>query len=346
MNIQGINKKDGKIHLRVDHNEDCWYLQQIIQEGDRVKGRTERKISVGSEGAQKKVRKKMTLEIGVEKIDFEPDTMSLRVSGKILSGPEDVSLGSYHSFSIKKGDKITIKKHSITPYTYKKLREAEEPPTNVLVVLVEREEASFARLTKTGYDEITRITGSTEKKQYDEVVKNNFFSDVAKRIETYEERYDVSSIVLASPSFWKENVLKHVSETVKKKIILSKVSRIDSEGYNELLKQKEITEAIASENNKKESKVLTKLLKAIRNEEAAYGFRECQKASKIGAVEKVLVGDDFMKERYQKDEYKGVEILLKEVEKMNGEIYFIKEETNQKKIESLGGIAAILRWKQ
>ena len=346
MNIQSLQRKEGKIVFRVDRDEDCWYLQQIIEAGDTLKGRTERKIKVGSEGAQKNVRKKMVLEIRVEKVDFEPDTLSLRVGGRIRSGPEDVSIGTYHSFSIKPGNTLTLRKQRLTQYTYKKLREAEEPPTNVLVVLVEREEASFARLTNTGYDEISRIVGTTEKKQYDEQVKGDFFEEVAKRIHDYEQRYGVSSIILASPSFWKENVMKHVEQSIKGKIILSKVSRIDNQGYNELLEREEITEAVASEHKKEESEAVRELLHAIRHEEAAYGFKECQRKAKMGAVKKILVADSFMKERSRKNEYRSIESVLEDVETMDGDIIFIKEDTQQKKIQSLGGIAAILRWKQ
>ena len=145
----------------------------------------------------------MILGITVESTDFDMDHLSLRVKGKIRDGPEDVSLGSYHSFSISVGDILTIRKKTISPYVMSKLKESEAPPTNTLLVLVDRNEASLGRVTNAGWEEITRIQGDTQKKQYDTKVKTGFFEDVSQKIMSYSERYDVDSIILASPSFWK-----------------------------------------------------------------------------------------------------------------------------------------------
>ena len=102
MKIINSDLKKGELKLKVENLDDMWYLNQIIETNDIVKGKTLRKIKIGKEGdrSQKTVKKSVFLSIAVEKVEFSKFSSILRVSGIVKQGPEDIPLGSYHTFNI------------------------------------------------------------------------------------------------------------------------------------------------------------------------------------------------------------------------------------------------------
>lgn len=118
--------KKGEAKIKVENLDDLWYLNQIIDTKDLVKGRTLRKIKMGQEGQRKQdsVKKPVFLLIEVEKLEFSKTSNMLRISGTVKEGPEDVPLGSYHTFSIEENSIITITKQSWLRFQIDKLREA------------------------------------------------------------------------------------------------------------------------------------------------------------------------------------------------------------------------------
>ena len=47
MKIINLNLKQGEIKAKIENQDDLWYLSQIIDAGDIIKGRTFRKITTG-----------------------------------------------------------------------------------------------------------------------------------------------------------------------------------------------------------------------------------------------------------------------------------------------------------
>ena len=103
MKIIHKNLKQGEIKVKVENIDDLWYLSNVIENTDLIKGITYRKIktSQDSERSSSTVRKKVFLSIKTEQIEFHETSNVLRVSGKIISGPDDIGLGSYHTFNIE-----------------------------------------------------------------------------------------------------------------------------------------------------------------------------------------------------------------------------------------------------
>ena len=118
--------KKGEAKLKVENSDDLWYLNQIIEKNDLIKGKTLRKIKLGHEiqRKQKTVKKAVFLIIQVEKVEFSKTSNILRISGLVKEGPEDVPLGSYHTFNIEENSIITIIKQKWLKFQIDKLREA------------------------------------------------------------------------------------------------------------------------------------------------------------------------------------------------------------------------------
>jgi len=182
--MKQIYKKKGVVKLSIDNLEDLWYLHRLIETGDFLKGKTERKINMGEKG--KPVKKTIFLQILVEKTSFEGE--SLRVSGVVEQGPEEVASGSHHSFSLAPGSVFSLEKENWPSYQLEILKESLKgrvPP--LLICVHDREEAYFALVKKQGFEILGNIKGNVEKKR-EGVQGGDFYKDVVKQLEEYDER--------------------------------------------------------------------------------------------------------------------------------------------------------------
>ena len=175
MKIIHSDFKRGTAKVKIENLDDLWYLNQIIEKNDIVKGKTLRKIKIGQETQrkQKTVKKSVFLLIQVEKVEFSKTSNILRISGLVKEGPEDVPLGSYHTFNIEENSIITIIKQKWLKFQIDKLKEAsKESPAKILICVHDREEAYFALMKQYGYQLLTNIKGTVAKKSRHKTSRN------------------------------------------------------------------------------------------------------------------------------------------------------------------------------
>ena len=180
MKIINSDLKKGELKLKVENLDDMWYLNQIIETNDIVKGKTLRKIKIGKEGdrSQKTVKKSVFLSIAVEKVEFSKFSSILRVSGIVKQGPEDIPLGSYHTFNIEENTVITITKQKWLKFQLDKIKEASKETAKILICIHDREEAHFALMKKYGYQILSNIKGTVTKKADLKKVETTFYKTV------------------------------------------------------------------------------------------------------------------------------------------------------------------------
>jgi len=78
--------------------------------------------------------------------------------------------------------------------------------------------------------------------------------------------------------------------------------------------------------------------------EVTYGLEEAERACSLGAVERLLVADVFLREADGEERIRR-EKLIEEVERMRGKVFIIStEHEGGEKLLSLGGVAALLRF--
>src|SRR3989344_2264428 len=96
-----------------------------------------------------------------------------------------------------------------------------------------------------GYEFLLEMKGEVQKKASPEKVKATFYQDVVKQLEEYDKRYELNKIIVASPAFWKEYLIKLINdEKLKEKIILATCSDVGETAINEVLKRPETQEAL------------------------------------------------------------------------------------------------------
>jgi protein pelota len=351
MRIIHKDLKQGKVKIKVDNLDDLWYLSALIEENNIIAGQTERKIKIGGETDrnQKVVRKYFFLGITVEKVEFHKYANILRVSGKIVEGPEDISRGSYHTFNIEEESIIVITKEQWQRYHLEKLKEATETKqANVIICLVDREHAYFALMKKYGYQHLADMQGTVQKKDNPEKIKSTFYTDVVKQLEEYNIRYKLDKIILASPGFWKQYLQEQTKKSsIAKKIIMATCSTVSKRSFEEVLKRKETIAALKDDHIVKEINLVEEVMKEIMKEgSVAYGIRETKKAATAGAIRELLITDTLIQKRRQEEKFHAIEQMMKDTDNTNGNVHIISaDHEGGKKLDGLGGIAALLRYK-
>jgi protein pelota len=347
MKIIKKNLKKGEITFKTENLDDLWYLSQIVEPGNLIRGKTERKIKIGGEEQRnaKVVRKTIFLKLEIEKIEFHKYSDMLRVSGTTMEGPEDVPKGSYHTFNVETNTVITIEKKEWLKFQLEKIDEAvSTKQNNILLVVFDREEAFLALLKQQGYELLSQIKGEVQKKEENHQAKGGFYKEVVKKMVELDQNKKFDNIIVASPGFWKEYLLKECPEELKKKITQATVSAVGEQAINEVIKRPELQKVLEQDRISKETKLVDELLTNISKDSACYGMKETNEKINSGAVKELLVTYSHIQKTREEQKYKELENLMKLCENMDGTIHIISSEEASKKLDSLSGIAGILRW--
>ena len=351
MKLLYSNLKKGEVKVLTQNLDDLWYLSTIIEPTDIVQGKTLRKIKSKSsdEKSRDAKRKSVFIKLQVEKVEFSKYSNVLRVSGIIKEAPEEIPLGEYHTFNIDDNTTVKIIKEQWLKYQIDKLKEAcSEKKSSLLICVHDREEAYFALFKKYGYEILAHIQGDVQKKVEENIKKENFYLTTIKKLEEYAERYKIKQIILASPAFWKEELMKELkNKELRQKIILANCSSATKNGLDEVIKRPEVREALKQERTAKEINIVEELFTEIaKNSLAVYGLKETENASLMGAVKELLVTDSLIQKSRNENFFNEVEKIFKMVDKTKGEIEIISSEhEGGTRLNGLGGIGAILRFK-
>ncbi|MFC1768179.1 mRNA surveillance protein pelota [Nanoarchaeota archaeon] len=341
------NLKKGEIKLKPENKDDLWILSQIIDSEDLIKSRTLRKIKVGGkdERSGSVARKPMFLSLKVEKVELAEN---LRILGTVTEGNEDVPKGSHHSFNIEENDILTIIKPKWLKFQLDKVKEATKTKVSpILICVLDRDECYIALMKRRGFEVIAHLEGNVQKKDV-EVKSVNFYEEIIKKLEEIVGRQRIDNIILASPAFWKEDLMKKISkDEIKKKIHLATCSAVGKSAINEVLKRKEIQNVMKEDRTTQEINLVEHLFEEIsKDEKAAYGTKEVNAASDSGAIEILLVTDGLIKKSREDNNYQELEKLMKNVDSIKGEVHLISSDNDGgKQLDGLGGIGAILRFK-
>jgi protein pelota len=337
MKITFSDFKKGTVKMNLTEPEDGWYLSQIIDSGDTLSGKTTRKVTVGTKDTKTShTQKQLFLAIIVEKVELQGDT--LRVSGTITNGPDDIARGTYHTFSLTTGTSCTLTKETWLSYHKKYLTEAAESTQKpILICVFDRDDAYLALSRQYGYDLLTKLEGDPAKKEQRAQTKNDL----------YNKRHSPHHIILASPAFYKEDLAKQIQdETIKKKIVLSTCSSSSENAINEVLHRPETKHAMQEVRVAQEADAVEKVLTAIAKEEpAVYGIKEVTSAVQAGAASELLITDTLLRTSKENGTFKELNELMKQVDNLKGTIHIISTSHEAgKKLQGLGGIAAMLRY--
>ncbi|MFT4343151.1 MAG: mRNA surveillance protein pelota [Candidatus Woesearchaeota archaeon] len=335
------NAKTGVLVVIPQSVDDLWLLSSVIQPRAFVTAKTTRKVRLSDTKVEKKV---YIMRILVEAVLFENEL--LRVQGLVQSEHDDIAKGSNHSFSIGIHDQITVEQDWLA-YHLSRIQEAGQEKVDVLLVAMDREEAFFAHLTGQGYEIISHLKGDVVKKGDAQSVSKDFYAEIITVLKEYISRYSLNHVVIASPSFFKEDLVKRMPAEMKKKVVLATCSDVSERAFAELLKRDEVKSVLASERLAYESSQIEEFFTALGKDGlCTYGPHEVSEHAKAGAILKLFVSTNHIAHAREKNSYDDLHILMKTVEDSRGEVIILSSENEAgARLDGVSGIAALIRFR-
>ena len=356
MKILEIDKKYENISVRTENLNDLWTLFNVIDKNDEVSARTHRRVVLkeGSKGE----RKQMNLKLNVESVSFHEFSNRLRVKGTILEGPEDfVSYGTYHTFNIEPGQKLTIKKERWLKSEIKRLKKPSnfETDFNMLMIAIETGLATIALITNFSHNRIATIKKNIPGKRYEQSFRNKayeeFFSDVSRILSEKIKSVKINTIIICGPGSTKDRFDQFIKQKAQipnlPKIYCIHASSGTESAILETMKSKELKSLKENVKVLLETERIEEIMQlfATNSDLIAIGFDEISNAIERGAVKELFCADILIRGAL-KEKKLQIERVLNGVEKVGGIIHILSSEhpTGQQIID-LGSLVAILRYK-
>ena len=324
----------------LQHPDDLYYLNLIIENGDLITAFTERRESkqVDKIRSERGVKKKMNLTVSVEDKEYQNFDLRLRCHGKIVEGIQDV--GNYHTLILRVGDDFVISKRLWMPHHNRTFEKARKSSFRAIAINIENDAIVFAELRTFGLRELKTINrAGGGKKKGGETQKSFFERGVEQLKDVY--RADETLIVLG-PGFPKEDFIrtcKEISPELFGKYQIDTVGQGGMNGINEALKSGKITKKMQTLELENELTMIEELKTSIYKDYATYGWGEVKEKIEAGAAEKVIMLDTEIHRKKGRG-------MLELCEKNNVEIIEIsKHHEGGQMLEGLGNVACFLRYK-
>ncbi len=353
MRIADRERVDGgreRITVVPESLDDLWHLTYILEPGDAVSGDTTRRIQRDDDkmrdtGGQ---REPMWLQLEVTDVEFAKFANRLRVGGEIVDCSREDQLGFHHTLNVEDHDEVTIEKvwQLDQLERLEEAVEAAEQP-DVAIATVEEGQAHVHTVAQYGVEERATITGTTGKGEYARG-REELFEELAAIL----KRLDVEAIVLAGPGFTKQDALEYIENDAPEaagKVQVVDTASVGDRGVHEVLKRGAVDRIQTETRISKEAEFIDTLMERIaEGAKVAYGIEEVAEAAEYGAIERLLVLDERLREeRAGEGEWElDINDVIENVERQGGEVTVFSHEFDPgQQLSNLGGIAALLRYR-
>eukprot|EP01053_Blabericola_migrator_P006249 Blabericola_migrator_1__6248@NODE_314_length_10020_cov_127_741485_g257_i0_p3_GENE_NODE_314_length_10020_cov_127_741485_g257_i0NODE_314_length_10020_cov_127_741485_g257_i0_p3_ORF_typecomplete_len387_score70_55eRF1_1/PF03463_15/1_5e35eRF1_3/PF03465_15/5_6e19eRF1_2/PF03464_15/1_1e15_NODE_314_length_10020_cov_127_741485_g257_i0181178 len=353
----------GNVTLEPEEDEDLWHLYHLIQEGDRVRARTSRKVKLENASGAVDVRvKRMVLTIEVTKVDYEPNDHAMRISGKNMTDCEDVKLGQFHTIEIGVHDTLNLDKEEWDFACRERLKECADAriSAEVAAVLIDQGTAALYVLTSSLVKDCGRAHGNLAKnKQYGKTDKSKvkFFDLILGAIRAQFNLTNMKCILIGGPGDMKDQfydwlfeaaISKNLTDITSRKKIFVKAtcSGINKAVLSELLQDPTVAARMSDTKAMGEVALMGKYFKMHNDQplRTCYGPAGVALAAEASAIEVLLISDEVFRSNILKHRlfYSN---LAQETKDVGGTVCIVSGHgVAGEQIKNLAGIAAILRW--
>lgn len=335
------SQTDRGIRIQIETDDDIWHIYNILEVGDLVTASTLRRDSSVTDKirAERAEKKRMTLGIRVEKIEFSEDDLRLKVLGTIENGPQDI--GQHHTLMMEVGDSPIVDKRHWKETQLERLKRAAADTNKPRMVFVsmDQDEATIAVLRQFGLKEIATIRSGRSGKQYQDDSKGgDYHGEIIAKLKLICE--PGMPLVLLGPGFEKEQFADSVKPAgISQSIFVYHTGQSGMQGVNELMKKGLGANLLRESRVGIEMEAVEKLMENIgKGGLATYGNQEVADAAAAGAVETLLVLDSKLREN-------DLDPIVRSVEQQKGNVIVVSSQHDGgRQLEALGGMGAILRY--
>ncbi len=327
----------GEIKLFPETLDDLWHLHHLIAPGDLVFATTFRSVETATDKIRPEKAEKRPVRLGirVEKVEFHHHANRLRISGVIESG---VDIGSHHTLNLEPGYEMSVIKQW-RPVDLKRIERAVRASACgvVHILSMEEGEAQVYRLRQFGPEWVTTVTTGRSKGGETDA-RTAFFETTLRYL-----REITGPLVIAGPGFIKDDFARFVRERVPdlgERTVVVETRRIGQGAVQDVIGLGVLERLIGDLHLAREVQLMDEVLvRIVKGGAVAYGRDDVQKAVDYGAVEQVLVCDTMLRNE-------AVTGIVERAEHLNASVVVFSTEFEPgKRLEALGGIAALLRYK-
>lgn len=333
--------------------DDLWTIYNIILPGDLVYARTTRELKIEGIGRPSSRRLSVFMGLRVAKTYFDREMSKLRILGTVVEAPEEVhAQGTHHTITLGPDDQAIIIKDRWQHHELERLQKSTIRQEPLIIVALDSEECAIGHLRSYGVEvrsEIrSRLPGKLESEKREEAMKQ-YFSEISKSTKIIQEETR-ARILIVGPGFVRDNLAKYLrsadSETASAIAGVKGVSHGGLAGVYESIRSGVVSKIMRDARVVEEAKLVEEVLKRLgaSTGDVAYGIDEVERDAAQGAVETLLVCDGALREATD-DGRKRIDEVIRSAEAKRGKFAFISSQHEAgKKLMSLGGIAALLRY--
>ena len=280
-------------------------------------------------------KRPVRLGIRAEKVEFSEHGVRLRITGIIEHG---IDAGAYHTINVETGYEISVIRQW-RPVDFERIDRAVKASVYgvIHILTIEEGEAELFRLRQYGPESVITLTAGSGKGSESET-RTGFFDTVLKILA------DISGpLVIAGPGFIKDDFIRYAknkNSASAERAIVVETRRIGRGAVQDVIGTGTLEKIIGDLQLSREVKLMDDVLLRISQEGAvAYGKKQVGNAIEYGAVDEILLADSLLRDQ-------SIVCLIESAEKMKAKIIVLSTEFEPgERLEALGGIAALLRYK-
>lgn len=348
--------KHHKVAVMPEMLDDLWVLYNVILSGDIVYAKTSREVRRGEryDRPEKGQRISVVLGLKVESVSWDRNLNRLRVHGIVCDAPDDIGAkGSHHTINVTLNRPLTILKDKWPRYQLDRLEKAAKARVSpVIVMSIDDERYCVAVLRQFNIDvraeEAASIPGKQDREKRAKAFQEYFRSALTSLREAWST--NVYPIVIIGVGFTKNAFVKYLRqkapEAAEKVLDVKSVNSSGAAGISEALRSGILTKTLRHLRISEETRVVEDVLLHLGKGRghATYGLSDVKKACTFGAVETLLITDVRLREASDEERVE-MEDLMRMAEERGGGIFVVSTEHEAgTKLNSLGGIAALLRF--
>ncbi len=340
-----MDRKEGRLKLRLDSVDDLWTLRNLVQVGDLATADTYRT----AEGADDKIRseksakKRMRLGVRVQDVEWHDFADHLRIHGVIEAGAQDH--GRHHTLVFKgEQEELEIQKpEGIQAWHLEQLKEAEAATgaAAAIVLSIDDSEAQLSVLRAYGIQHLGSIAATGQGKRHiDKDAKTQYYDEVVRALAAL--RRDHEPLLVVGPGWWRTEFIEYAAKQH------GLVDGAQSEGTGQAGRagvqeaiSRGLVERIAQEGRvgNEAAKVEEVFIRMATDGLVAYGPAEVRDAVDVGAAEELLIADTAARSG-DHDE------LLKAADMARCKVHVVATGHDAgARLAAIGGVAALLRFK-
>jgi len=350
MRIKRVSAAKRFIEVIPESSLDLINVFRLVRAGDVLYSRTSRELK--KERASGKIdseRVQVVLGVEVEAKTVDPLMRRVRFSGRIVYESKDLDLlGKHHTITAYPGVELRIESRKgferllAFSESYRRREERE-----IICISLDDEELAVAEFSSRG----VRVAYSKNLPRVDKSVSwaehqlDDLFEEVVEVVKGLPE----VGIVLFGPRIFVERLLSYLRRREKElleRVMGSWSTSVGGEaGIREALKSSSIPEFLRSLKPFRDTLEAERFIRVMSRdpERVAIGLEEVYEAWRLGAVEKVLVAEQYL---WSSLEDERLEKLLEVAEKGKLDLQVLLDGLEaSEKIARLGGVVAILRYR-